>query len=62
LIGPDPDPLLLPPAADDDELPGALHAAAARPTAAKQVAAKPKRYLDMVQPPDGVGEYSKTPW
>jgi hypothetical protein len=39
LIGPDPDPLLLPPEADEEELPGALHAAAARQTrAAEQTA------------------------
>src|SRR5579862_6071561 len=62
LIGPD--GVLLPPpaAADDAELPGALHAAPARQIrAARPAAGKPKRYLNMVQPPDGVGEYSKTP-
>jgi hypothetical protein len=52
LIGPDPDPLLFPPEADDEELPGALHAAAARHTTAAATAAWPMRYLDMVQPPD----------
>src|SRR5689334_14390787 len=59
LIGPEGEP---PPAAADEELPGALHAAAARHSrAARAAAGKPERYLNMVQPPDGVGEYSKTP-
>src|SRR6266702_2352641 len=64
LIGPEGVLLLPPAAADDEELPGALHAVAARPTPAKQTAAKPMRYLDMVQPPDEVAEKcgrSKTP-
>src|SRR6185437_1711564 len=64
LIGPE--GVLPPPAADEEELPGALHAAPARQIrAARAAAGKPKRYLNMVQPPDGVGrdgvgEYSKT--